>query len=353
MSIPALDKTIVVATIAAVASVLAALISAVVLFATGRSAQRAAKRLEEQKGRLSKELASETARLAEISADRNARRDYEYDARKRLYTEIEPLLFQLYESLEEAHYRVRSLARTSRSNNLPGWLSGSGYYLKSTVYKLLVPAVLLRLMQRQMTFVDLRVDETIRLRYQLLKLHSRSFTDDFIFASIKPPLQYDPNNPQWRLLTVTAPATYLRQGLLVGDLESICDAMIVTDINGRSRAMTFSEFVAYVAGPVINASVGEVFSLFSGFSQMGRPILARMLVAQAIMAQLILSTYAQATSVGDLQRRLDSIMHIYGSNEAFVWQNGGLSVDGSVAFEYWKERLKWLHAKGSWVEVDS
>jgi hypothetical protein len=78
-----------------------------------------------------------------------------------------------------------------------------------------------------------------------------------------------------------------------------------------------------------------------------------MLVAQAVMAQLILSTYAQATAVGDLQRRFDSILHAYESNGALLWQKGGLSVDGSIASQYWKERLNWLHATGSWIAVDS
>ena len=46
--------------------------------------------------------------LADEAASKSARRDYEYEARKRLYQEIEPLLFQLHEAAEEAFYRVRA-----------------------------------------------------------------------------------------------------------------------------------------------------------------------------------------------------------------------------------------------------
>jgi hypothetical protein len=346
------NTTIVVAIIAAIASVVAALVSALISWTTARSSRIAAERLEEQKGRLSKELASETAHLAQVSAERDARRDYEYDARKRLYAVIEPLLFQLYEALEEAHYRVRSLARTSRDNRLLDWLYPNGYYLNSTVYKLICPAVFLRLMQRQMTFVDMRVDETIRIRYQLLKLYSRSLTDDFVIAPTKPPLQYDPNNEQWRELKSKDSATYMRQALVLGDLENICDALIVVDADHCARAKTFSEFEAYLANSANDESMQEILTLFTGFSPIGRPVLARLLVAQAVMAQLILSTYGQETEVKDLPKRLESIVNSQTAKQALAWQNGVACGDLPIALAYWKERLSWLQARDSWIEAD-
>lgn len=352
MTLFAWDLKIDVAIIAATASVGAALVSAIVSLATTRSARIAAERLEEQKGRLSKELASESSRLAEISAERSARRDYEYDARKRLYSEIEPLLFQLYEALEEAHYRVRSLARTSRDNHLPGWLDSNGYYLNSTAFKLIIPAVLLRIMQRQMTFVDLRLDETIRIRYQLLKLYSRSFTDDFLFAAVPAKLAYDPNNPQWRQLKSQDPAKYTRQGLLVGDLENICDALIVEDANHRARAIGFSEFERLLLNLGKRDSILEMLSLLASFSPSGRPVLARILVAQAVMAQLILSTYAQDISVEELPERLRLIACSGTAGQALTWQNGVDCADIPIALEYWRERLRWLHGRESFIEAD-
>ena len=110
-----MDPKITVALIAAGATAAAALTTAVFSLVTARAGRRAAEDLEKLKAEMG-------ARFAETSAERNARRDYEYDAKKRLYQEIEPLLFQLFEALEEAHYRVRSLARSSRHGNLPGWL---------------------------------------------------------------------------------------------------------------------------------------------------------------------------------------------------------------------------------------
>ena len=57
------------------------------------------------------ELESLKADLAEKQAEKNARRDYLYEARKRLYQEYEPLLFQLVELSESALKRIYALAR--------------------------------------------------------------------------------------------------------------------------------------------------------------------------------------------------------------------------------------------------
>src|SRR5262245_54437043 len=60
-------------------------------------------------------------RYAESKAERDARRDYQYEARKRLYHECGPLVFQLAELSEAAFYRITGLAQTASQGNLgPG-----------------------------------------------------------------------------------------------------------------------------------------------------------------------------------------------------------------------------------------
>jgi phage tail tape-measure protein len=104
---------------AALISVLGAIGSAVLAY-MGNSA------LEKRKSELTTQIEAFKAGLADDLAARNARRDYEYDARKRLYAQVEPLLFQLFEAAETAFNAVASLARTQRDRNLPGWLSPGG-----------------------------------------------------------------------------------------------------------------------------------------------------------------------------------------------------------------------------------
>jgi hypothetical protein len=57
-------------------------------------------------------------RLAEEKDERAARRDYEYDARKRLYQECEPLLFQLALLSDSAVGRITNQADMSKHRNL-------------------------------------------------------------------------------------------------------------------------------------------------------------------------------------------------------------------------------------------
>ena len=73
----------------------------------------------------------------EVQEERKARRDYEYEARKRLYGELQPLLFQLRELSEGAYRWVITLARTARKGQL-SWLS-KGYFLTMTLYRFTAP----------------------------------------------------------------------------------------------------------------------------------------------------------------------------------------------------------------------
>ena len=64
--------------------------------------------------RTSKDLAKRTSILEQEGKERDARRDYEYEAKKRLYEECEPLLFQTVELAENARDRIASFELMSR-----------------------------------------------------------------------------------------------------------------------------------------------------------------------------------------------------------------------------------------------
>jgi hypothetical protein len=92
-------------------------------------------------------------KLAELNEqlDRSkAQREYEYEARKHLYAEFQPLMFQLVESCDNAYWRINGLARSASEGRLgPGRRSrlraNSKNYLPSTVYRFMAPLVLFRL----------------------------------------------------------------------------------------------------------------------------------------------------------------------------------------------------------------
>ena len=114
-------------------------------FFTARSNQRDVERLR--------------ADLADRNAQRHARLEYEFEARKRLYQECGPPLFELSELAERALGRIVGLARTAANGNLGddgrSWL-GRGYYRRSTYYRLLAPLAMGKLLSAKLTHLDYR-----------------------------------------------------------------------------------------------------------------------------------------------------------------------------------------------------
>jgi hypothetical protein len=82
------------------------LIIAMITFFSSRANQRDVEKLK--------------AELVERKSERDARRDYEYEARKRLYQEYEPLFFQFTESAEVALGHIQSLAERGREGGSGG-----------------------------------------------------------------------------------------------------------------------------------------------------------------------------------------------------------------------------------------
>lgn len=255
--------------IAAAASLLVALVSALI-------ARRTQHRMTEL-----------TSRLEEQRAERNARRDYEYEAKKRLYTECEPVLFEAMELAETFQRRVRSLARAARKGGVQpdgsGWLTSNGYYIRSTAYYLLAPAASMKILQRRLTAIDLDVEPRIRFQYRLLKEIFDSYTWDYELAGASPDLSYDPDLP-----TVQAGR---RQGLYRGAVDQIADSLI--DKSGDTyRCKSLGEFWKELDEPQspIGQQSTEIITWITGFHPMRMPILWRVLVSQYLLCGVLLQS---------------------------------------------------------------
>jgi hypothetical protein len=271
---------------AAVISVLGAIGTAVLAY-MGNSA------LEKRKSELTTQLEAIKAGLADDLAARNARRDYEYDARKRLYVQVEPLLFQLFEAAETAFNAVASLARTQRQGNLPQWLSpgGGDYYIRSIIHRLFLPLANYRLIQRSMTLIDLNLDPSIRLRYALLKESYLTWTDHFGLAELAPSLPYEANVDDWEQARARDPAKFWRQGLVIGNLDRLLDAMIVDDGPAR-RPMNFGEWeVALNNDTAVRQIYKIVEDIFLCFDFGNRPVLSRLLMSYACTMHTLMMVY--------------------------------------------------------------
>jgi hypothetical protein len=229
------------------------------------------------------------AQLTRTTQAEQAQRDYEYEARKHLYRECKPLIFQFVELAEDALYQIYSLARSARRGDLPAWLQGNNkYYIASTMYRLLAPLAIYKLIRRRITIVDLTLDYEIDVHYQLAKLLAWSFTADFDLAGNLGGhhLDYDPNVIDWQELRQQNPQTYWRQGLAVGRFDNAVEAMIM--INQKSdptehRLISFGEFESalHASDSAVANALEIVSDIFLGFDPEHRPVLWRVLVTQA------------------------------------------------------------------------
>jgi len=235
--------------------------------------------------------------LSDLNAEKKARRDYEYDARKRLYSECEPLLFELYQLSLGGMKRVGSLARTARegnlTNDLNSWLSDDGYYMLSTIYKLFAPLALVKIIQRRITLVDLSLDSRIKRQYLLANNLYQTFSSDFKLASLHPPIPYEPDSrsADYSQKVQEKPHIYKRQGLPVGLLDNVVDALIVSDKTSPARCLSFGEFETKYQNKAsdVHKTFASVVGLFLNFHPATRPVLWRILITQLHLNKAILA----------------------------------------------------------------
>jgi hypothetical protein len=255
-------------------------------------------------------------RLAVERAEQDARRDYEYEARKRLYQECEPILFQFSELSESALRRIYALARNAKEGNLGPeryWLSTDHYFIRSTIYRLIAPMAAFRLLQYKLTNIDLKLVQTINIQYILAKILYYTFSSSPDLAQSEPTIPYDPDylgaeskgltEDEKKELRIRYPERYWLQGLKVGALDILAESLILVNKDVGTRIKSFGEFEreffesAEGTGiPIVDKRFKVFLTLFSYFHPKTRPVLWRVLITQAYIYNAITKIH----TVGDL-----------------------------------------------------
>jgi hypothetical protein len=270
------------------------------------SGYRRERMLREQGFHFDSELEARKSELARADAAARARTEYEYSARLSLYQRFEPLLFQLAGLAEMAVDRIRNLTNPSVWADLvlaePS-IDGSGrppmaaadYELTSTLYGLFAPLAVVRFMTRQLTLVDLSLEERVELPYYLASCLYGSFSDDARLAATAPPLKYEPFHPQWRELRQADPATYWWQGLRMGRLENILDLFTVSGSEAAgSRLCSFGEFeqlyerILKEGDERTRKTIAVASNGLVSFRPESKPVYWRVLIVQACLYQALL-----------------------------------------------------------------
>jgi len=236
------------------------------------------------------------AQLSIKAADRAARRDYESDALKRLYTEFEPIRFQLVEATESAAAFTEELARWSRNERPAGSLPRGTYLRLATIYNLLLPTVCFRILRRRLTLIDLELSPPIHRQYLLAKEVYLLFTRDAEIARIAG-LIYTPYVENWLEKREENPHCYRRQGFAPGRLDNALDQLI-GPLGERERLLSFGEFEEKMRPFTENSRAGRpgdyssplgaAADLFDDFGADSRPVLWRILLAQHFLYRMLL-----------------------------------------------------------------
>jgi len=296
-----MDKTIVVALVAGCVSLVVTTLGLIF----NPLAQR---RLQQQKAAIDadlaeaklgydRQLADLKARLDDGLAERKAQRDYEYEARKKLYAQIEPLMLQVGFAAENCFDRVANLALITGKGFLdPGpasWLvpnqEGHRHYLDSTLYRLLLPLGYFELVRAKATQLDFKLEPRLDSLFRVMRQQYRLWAAEFSFAGAEPRLAYTPYAPDADAGVAADPKRFRRQGVALGRVDKAAAAMLVVGDGGVLRARRLGEFETEWAsqqGAMADAS-RPFYALFDGFRPDLMPVLWRILCAQACLAYAI------------------------------------------------------------------
>lgn len=360
--------------IAAIAiAIITGAISLISLYFTNKHNQNLAdseKRSQEAIQRASENHDTEMEQLKSVLGlrkdEKDAIRNYEYQARERLYLEFEPLSFQLVELSELAMRRIRALAREAKEGHLE--LKGNLYTKKSqhmanAIYRLLVPLAAFRLMQRQLTFIDISLDHSVNLRYNLAKILYYSFTHDSRLA-VKCPLtsNYSPmsgTEEQRRKY----PAVYLKQGIYHQTLvDTMADELIYEKSSDKDkpwRIKTFHEFEESYRN-LGQRIFDPLESLLEGFHPKNKPVLWLILLLQLHIYQALINFHKDKAKENNTDLRSDSpytaisqkmFSIMDGHHEDIDWRQ--LSDKQTTDEEVWIEPLKAVksYLQDNWTDL--
>ena len=238
-------------------------------FSVTFTARTQAKTAKENSAR-DQELARLNASLAQRRDAEAAQRDYTYDARKRLYTEVNPLLFRLREVCPGSIWRIRRIVNEEIELR-------SEYHARTSTQRIVGPLVLAQEIQRHMTAVDLRVDPTIKAQYIVSRELLWILHEGKAIAAAPPAIRYrgegGPEEP--------------RQHLTFAQLQRLVDVFTKQEKDGTRRPLKLSELEDRKSKKDIANVLQQMETIFGSASPSSTPVLWRLLIAQASLMHVL------------------------------------------------------------------
>jgi hypothetical protein len=274
-------------------------------------------------------LEERKAELSERGSARQAKVDYEYQARLRLYGQWEPALFQLLERSRYALNRIENLGNPDVWKQLAesepdpaakgrAVMPAAKYEVIATMYGLYSPLVVIREMSRRLTLFDLSLEPKIQLQYLLATAIYNTVQDDLALAAIEPVILYTPFADDWRSQREVTPRQYWWQGVTMGRLENLLDLMTVTNLDGSSRLASFGQFERVYFDSLADPTEDRRKTIAAGanplyrFQPADRPVFCRILIVQARLYQALGRTRRPDFSVPSTAEAWAELLHLTG-----------------------------------------
>jgi hypothetical protein len=243
---------------------------------------RLKKDLEDYKSGLEREMEGYKARLdlqrdeqqsslrrqvETVLGNEAADRQYVLEARKRLYTAIGPLRFQLLLACRQAAHRIEGHGLHPYAMDI------RDYYGRNTLYRILRPLAISDLIERQIAYADFTVDPSAIRLLRFRRAASLAWSGDAVVL--------DHPNVNWKR----------QQQHIVSDrLTAVAEALVQEPQPGMERVLRYREFEVSLSDTDFVNRLDPFPRLFSGFNPVESPILwLRFVCFGHICNELILS----------------------------------------------------------------
>jgi hypothetical protein len=292
------------------------------------------------KSRSDKAIEQLKAELTYENKVKAARVDYEYDARKRLYKEVEPTVFAAHLAAASLRARVLGFVDRIRAGDIcpdkaRNWLAIDPYFLQSTAYRIFLPMAYYYNLSREISQYDFTLEPLIGRKFMALAVFNEIPTGDFDLAAMfEPTVPYAPYadlDEKEKKLDV---ARYTFQGIVRGDVQRFTSMMTLTE-DGKRTPMEwfqFEEQLARARSPLSRAFTPVRHTLFH-FHPVTHPIVWRALIAYVLLAEFFVE--AREFTIDEFDTRAE----LFGWRKFDFRSRGGTADEADVQMHFEAARL--------------
>lgn len=243
------------------------------------------------KKRADREIEKLKADLGYENKVKSARVDYEYEARKRLYKEVEPVLFAAQLAARSLCGRLASFTPRIREGRITcdrtrNWLTVDPYFQQSTAYWIFVPMTYYRHLTRRISQFDLSLDRAVGRKFMTLGIFQSIPAADFDLAGMQgSAIPYEPYAEVSARRRNSDPARYRFQGIVRGDVERFVSTMMIE--NDQMAPLEWFKFEREMAArhSDLKTAYEPIRDILINFHPSTHPVVWRAIIAYVLLSK--------------------------------------------------------------------